>query len=282
MIILATLNRLESSPIEYADNNALLEKRADIYGGNNFYFGFNSSKMNFIDILNQYHQIAIKYFSTLTILRRGNDHAEICLYHINPSDQKLSLLASIKSDNKEAIMAICPFSFAKDPFFCPTDPPQRVFKTIQNILLNIIKSPLIVDMARLKELSAALKETKDFNLVSIQQTDGSELSQMSNNAPPSSSTTIANYLPILDNDDITPAQIADINKNQITVRRLHDSLERIEVIDATSDDNNHSVMSIYKFKQPELFEQITANMEDKNKLSQLISNLSTPTAQIKP
>ena len=113
MILISDLIGHPSSPRNiYSNLNALAERR-DLYEGEDFWFGFDSSNKNFLDIIGGQQPLAIKHGPILSLYQRSVEGEECRTYYIDVAAKKLHPIIRIQASTSQIhdLRALLPWSF---------------------------------------------------------------------------------------------------------------------------------------------------------------------------
>lgn len=115
-INISPLDPHSSSPakiLTHPNKIKLLAQRSDLYHGEDFYFGFDSSNHNFIDIIEQQEPLAIKYGQTLSLYHHTSNRTVYDLYFIEEKSRQLIPMIKLEAQaiDNGLVKYLIPFEF---------------------------------------------------------------------------------------------------------------------------------------------------------------------------
>jgi len=282
MIIISLLDIHPSSPKKIYKNLDELAKRADLYTGDNFYFGFESSNSTFLDIIGGQQPLAIKYGPILSLYQRSVDDIDCYTYYIDVANQTLCLVLEMqaKPTANLTLQSILPWLFV-DAYLHATEtlsgPSQEEAvepseeKKIQLILeqLAINRWPSEEAIALLSELTQSVLNRED----SLKMTWGDLLAikqkTQVKQANPSSNNIVATYNPFYDSVSVDIDFLLAQNPSHITIRQVNDSDPRIEILSPKLNEDER-YEAIYKKSSPNLYQSFQEALNNPKQLTTLL------------
>jgi hypothetical protein len=282
MISVNLLDSHSSSPLRIFNHLQELAKRDDLYSGKDFYFGFDSSNMTFLDMIGEHQPLAIKYGSILSLYQRKVEGATCSIYYIDLYSRQLLPLMNIQAmpAATDIFTQLIPFSFID--FYLERTEPQ-----VERVELNP-NNPLTAEQVIQSLIEQmAVKQWPDANIMSrisqsVQEIRSKEQGitnelanlpqlkeRISQERPsPLSGVIVAPYNPLFDNQRIAFDSLMEANPMHISVRQIDDRYPRIEVISPKSVGHNYT--AIYQTVNPDLYELFKANLGRSSELEALL------------
>lgn len=277
MKMISLLERHPSSPRSIYPNISALAQRADLYTGDNFYFGFDSSNHSFLDIIGGNEPLAIKFGPIFCLYDKTVDKISCSIYYIDVINKKLDLLVAMDSPPNDSltIPSLVPWSFV-DTYFQSEEwePPLEEEKKeltdkqkIQMILEQFALSewPDEEHLHLLKQLSTIAPQLK------IQLGNFAEIEKIRFIPPqkPTRTHYIAPYNPFYDNEQTRINFIRKNTPSHITLRHIKSAYTRIEII-APGLSEEHSFKGIYKNRSKELYQSVLQSLKQPEQLAKLL------------
>ena len=285
MLRVNLIDRHQSSPMTINKDIAALAKRNDLYTGEDFYFGFDSSNHTFFDIISANEPLAIKHGPTLSLYQRMDNQHSISMYYVDASNKKLTHVISITAKSEDTLSgfnSMLPWSF-KDFYLQMTEPPLEGGAEIANKPLSpeqqieLLMEQLATNKWPSEEQINALTDAKNKILAREQDItiDLANLNQLKKNLEleskkPSPDCIIAPYNPFYDNVRISTEFLSKTNPDHITVRQLGNPYPRIEIISPKSQGDD-SYSAVYESAQPDLFKSLQKALANTDELVELLS-----------
>lgn len=283
MILINLLDAHNSSPMSIYGNLRALAKRADLYSGDNFYFGFDSSNHTFLDIINNEQPLAIKHGPTLTLYQHSADEYFSTTFYIDVSTHSLLFIISIQA--KESAYAtfdnMLPWSFI-DFYLQATIPPleadteqsvaaRNAPEQIVQVMIEQVTTNKWPEKQVLELLPEAVKTINQrgqdikINLADLKAIKDHALTL--NKA--SSDCIVAPHNPFCDNIEVYIEDLQANHPDHITIRQIKDNYPRIEIISPKSvQDEIYS--AVYERTSPELYQSLQKALNDPGSLEQLL------------
>lgn len=282
MILISLLDAHASSSLKTYSNEKELAKRNDLYTGDDFYFGFDSSNQSFLDIIGGKKPLAIKYGQTLCLYKQSLEGYSCTIYCIDPKERKLVPIISISAKPEDAFVfqKILPWSFT-DFYLDRTQPTEKLESAksntahseyrIQDVIEKIITGQWPSDK-RLEKLNSAILDLhSQCSNLKITVHDLKQVKELLHPEVPISDETnfITPHSPFHNNARLTIDFIKNQFPNQITVRFIEDGYPRIEII-APGLENDSSYTAVYKSTSPRLYEQFKSSLSKPEELTSLL------------
>lgn len=284
MISLSFLNLHSSSSVKIYENLNALAQRSDVYTGDDFYFGFDSSNQGFLDIIGGHRPLAIKYGPSFSLFQRDITGTRYEMYYIDVKNKCLLpiIRMSAKSQGLANIRQMLPFSFAN--FYTQSlksskssddekDIEASSFEDDVHGVLEVLADNQWPSALQIEKMLAAIQAilSKDQHL-SITVSDILALkAQMQTEIVKKACDEdfVADYYPFYDTARIDIDFLLERHKALITVREVNDKYPRIEVIipDTNKEDEYQAV---FKSKDADLYEQLRNARVDTKAMSALL------------
>lgn len=286
MITINTLNRHQSSSAKIYGNLVELAKRKDLFTGEDFYFGFDSSNHSFLDILSHQEPLAIKYGPIFSIYCRNAENSICDFYYINDQTEQLIPLMKFQADATAALVfnTLLPWNFT-DLYlerFNPSVKQSRIADAMKTPILENTISAIIEKFANnswlddtsihhfttmVSELQAHEKAisitlSPDFPIIAQKK--------QSCKKEASKADFVATYNPMYDNPRFDLDFIFDNNPSHVTVREMKGKYPCIEILFPFLSDEK-SYQAIYERTDSELYHRIQANLCDSLELSKIVN-----------
>lgn len=284
MLRLNLIDRHPSSPMNIYNHIDALATRKDLYTGDDFYFGFDSSNHTFIDIIRANEPLAIKHGPTLSLYQRTNSGYSISMYYIDTNKQALRPVLTItaKPDALHTFRSVLPWSFT-DFYLEMTESRPEVIgvESAESLSSEYMIESLIELLATNRwpdvELNSRLTEaTNDImerdKEISITLADLNQLKTQIElgNKKPDPECCVAPHDPFHDTPRLDQDYISEVNPNHITVRLIKDRYPRIEIISPKSEGDD-SYTPVYEKSSPELFKSLHEALSDTQTLTELVT-----------
>jgi hypothetical protein len=279
MIPISLLAAHPSSPLGAYNNVEQLEKREDLYSGEDFYFGFNSSNHTFLDIIGEKQPLAIKHGPTVSFYQENVTGCSYSIYYIDPFKKTLYPLMAISAESGEiySVQQLLPWSFVDfylhatvaDTESVPPTPGEE--QTIQNIMTQLVTNNWPNDQEIL-DLNHAISTLNTKNAsIKITFTDIKALREkmIPEILPTTKVDFITPYSPFYNNPRLSTDFFTEKFSERITIRVVEDAYPRIEII-APGLSNNNFFSAIYKKTSPELYTQFVELQNKSEELSKLL------------
>lgn len=282
MIPISLLAAHPSSALAAYNNVEQLENREDLYSGDDFYFGFNSSNHTFLDIIGGKQPLAIKHGPTLSLYEENVAGCTYSIYYIDPLKKTVHPLMTISAEPGETyvVQQLLPWSFV-DFYLHATVPitesvtPSGNSPTEEQIVQNTIAQlatnnwPNDQEILNLNNATTALS-TKNTN-IKITLTDIKALREkmIPEILPTTNVDFITPYSPFYNNPRLPTDFFTEKFPERITIRVVEDNYPRVEII-APGLSNNNFYTAIYKKTSPELYEQFVESQSKNEELSKLL------------
>ena len=299
MLMVSLLDAHSSSPLKIYKDLKALALRKDLYTGDDFYFGFDSSNHNFLDIIGGHQPLAIKHGPMLSLYRQGVDGYSYDAYYIDVNTKTLLPVINItaKPSDSATFTQMLPWSFidfylkASEPSVSEKETVAKETKPsseqmIQAMLeqlatsrwpevraLSQLPSEVIALKSRVKDLEITLAD-----LPALKQKVQDPVKKAGSN------DFIAHYNPFFDNSRISIDFLKSSNPKQITVRKINDKYPRIEIIAPELPVDKH-FSAVYESRSPAIYksfqdclgkpEEVTELL--KEHFPEVLAHYSTPT-----
>lgn len=282
MIPISLLAAHPSSPLGAYNNVEQLEKREDLYSGDDFYFGFNSSNHTFLDIIGVKQPLAIKHGPTFSLYQENVTGCSYSIYYIDSLKKALHPLMTISVEPGESytVQQLLPWSFVDFYLHATVSVTESVSPrgdtpTEEQIVRNTIaqfatnnwpNDQEILDLNR----AITTLGTKNAN-IKITLADIKVLREKMTPEIPSTTNVdfITPYSPFYNNPRLTTDFFTEKFPERITIRVVEDNYPRVEII-APGLSNNNFFTAIYKKTSPELYEQFVDSQSKSEELSKLL------------
>ncbi|KGP63449.1 hypothetical protein EP47_09575 [Legionella norrlandica] len=282
MISISSLGSHPSSPLKFFNNEKELAKRDDLYTGEDFYFGFDSSNHSFLDIIGGKKPLAIKYGQILSLYKQSIEGNSCVIYCINANEKKLVPIITINTLPADAhlLQQLLPWSFTD--FYserCPVDEWIRSTKRrathseyrIQKIIEQISNSQWPND-SELDEFNRNISDLLAKNSdLRITVHDLSPVKAQANPEilPSNHRDLITPYSPFHNNARLSVDFFKTKFPHHITVRLIDDVYSRIEIITPGIEDDL-TYKAIYKSTSPVLYWQLKEVLNNPEELTVLL------------
>jgi hypothetical protein len=271
MIELVDLMKKPSSPLVCMDDVNALKERRELYSGENFYFGFESSNYSFLNIINNHQPLGIKYGTVLAIYQRDVDGITFNLYWIDFSHKELIPLFNItgKPADVSLFNKILPFSFTESYLnrFSDEEKLSPADATTYQLMdaLKQLTAGNWLDAEDYEKLKVAIKDIMSnssctitcADLLTLQQ----ELTMMAGTVTAEDFVTpfcLSNC-----NPDLYVQELITRNPNTITLRKINnDNYPRIELIIPGAD-----YTAVFEKQDPKLYLDLQNALTDTRQAS---------------
>ena len=291
MLMVRLLDLHQSSPMKIYGDLKLIAERKDLYTGDDFYFGFDSSNHNFLDIISGKQPLAIKHGPILSLYRHNVDGYSYDAYYIDVKTKALLPLINIRAKplSSDIFEQLLPWSFSgfyeadildtREPVPEPVTPEKAsqeselTPKKMVSNLLELLASSFWPDDSMLSLLPAAVTKlnafSKDLVLTLV------DISALKRNVQVAGKKTgdddcIAPYNPFFDNQRINIAFLQRVNPSQITVRKINDKYPRVEIIAPRLPKGNR-YLAVYERTSPETYKKLTNSLDDPKAIAELLN-----------
>jgi hypothetical protein len=293
MLELSLLHKHPSSPTRIIGNLQALAERKDLYTGDDFYFGFDSSNHSFLDIIGNHQLLAIKHGPLLSFYREGKNDFHYAAYYIDVKNKTLVSLVDItaKADASLLFQQLLPWSFtdfysqvtksssaaqSSNKVIEETKPKNTLlYSTMIKEMIEKIATSYWPEESVLTTLPTAVKhlntQMKD---LTINLSDISSLKKEFNiiNIKSNSDDFVAPYNPFYDNARISTDFLMLVNPQQITVRIINDKDPRIEIISPEELADGKKYRAIYKHTSSDMYDSFRDSIDNMSAIKALLKD----------
>lgn len=244
MINLSHLRLHHSSSQKIYGDYEAIAKRVDLYTGDDFYFGFDSSNSSFLEMVGEYQPLAIKHGPTLTLYKVTGDGAECSVSYIDDSKKKIIPLFHIHAKSVASIQLF----HQTQPWYFPdfsllefgsmevqTQPSEKDLTPYDIIsqLIEFLAQNQVPSDVQIQALHDAIQKVNahDNGLsISIENLDWLKDKLTKQMTRPPSDKDFVTYNVFYNNPRLRIGFFQAFNLERITVRQILDDYPRIEVI----------------------------------------------------
>jgi hypothetical protein len=292
MLFVSLLDEHESSTLRILKDINSLAQRKDLYTGDDFYFGFDSSNDNSVKIIRDRQPLAIKHGPIFSIFVNDADGCRYDAYYIDVKTKALLPVLSITAQTTAAefVAQLLPWSFvdfylqARIPdtiepvpeTITPEQASQKSELTPEKLIYNLIEllaTNYWPDDAVLNLLpSAVTKLNVGRKDIAITLADMADLKQKMLSVAKNTGANdfIAPYNPFFDNLRISIDFLEQSNPKQITVRKINDKYPRIEIIAPGLPQGKH-YQAVYESVSSELYNNLVLSLDNPQEVAELLS-----------
>ena len=278
MIDLSFLNLHPSSPVKILGNMDTLAKRNDLYTGEDFYFGFDSSNQSFLEMVGGKHPLAIKHGPTLSIYHQSIDGYHYEMHLIDYQAKALVPVIDIKAKPTEAAVfrSLLPFhltDFYRN-FYDKTGRRTEVDKVSVDNLARFISSSLesIVKTGKLSQenVERLPKVASGLDACTVSLGNIKLLAAKSAQPRPTSEDFVTAYDPFVSNARIEISELLKMNPSRVTVREINGNYPRMEIIiPGLAEDK--SCVFVFKSNEKDLYLQLQSALPEARIMQDLLN-----------
>lgn len=254
-----------------------MQLREDLYRQDNFYFGFDSSNNSYLNLINSYRPLAVKYGSVFMIYNHSATETAFDLFWIDNQHKQLVSLIQIttKPEDSHLMSTVLPCSFDR-PYRRHFDRLHQAADEVDNLLAlwmeRLTKGvwPNEEEYEQLIEyLALSQGDLNKGSAITCANLPVLQQQLQNRKSTPDTDDFVTPYSLIDGNPDLDIDELLSRNPTTITIRKINDEYPRIEVI-IPDEGQEERYMAIYKTKDPDLFVQLEEGLGDSKKLSSLL------------
>lgn len=248
----------------------LLAQRPDLYLGEDFYFGFDSSNHNFIDIIEEQEPLAIKYGQTLSLYHYTANKTVYDLYFIEEKSRQLIPMINLEAHaiDNGLIKYLIPFEFVDlyERVYNKNDivSGDEEYSESEQIISLFLKKLLLGEWPTEKESVHFQKaihdlESKTTCRCRLEDLQFIKTARQKPKEPNENDFVAVN--PFYDNARIELASLIRNNPECVTVREIKDNnYPRIEIVAPVIDVSDQYEI-VFQKENPALFKELHHALE---------------------